>query len=56
MDARLPSLSADELAAVGAGAKLVGLTGTIEEIKKALFHHHESKRDIWKDFGPSAVR
>lgn len=56
MDARLPSLSADELAAVGAGATIVGVLERVEEIKKQLFHQHESKRDIWKEFGPSAVR
>ena len=56
MDARLPSLSSDELATVGAGLSAIGEPAIVTQIKKALFHEHATQRDVWKDFGPSAVR
>ena len=56
MDARLPALSAEEMSAIGGASLLVGGTGIVEEIRKALFHQHESQRDIWKDYGSSTVR
>lgn len=56
MDIRLPALTEDELGAVGAGARLVGVTDIVEEVKRLIWHEHASRRDVWKDYGPSAVR
>ena len=47
---RLQPLTDDELRSV------VGGDDIVEEIKKMIFHEHESKKNVWRTYGPSSVR
>lgn len=46
-------LTDGELRLVTAGENV---TGIVEEIRKALFHEHDSKTNVWKVYGASTVR